>query len=768
MSRTIMSTSLFRTCRTAAVIGWLACTPVPARTLIAAENLPRQLLLSVSGGPDLESPAAVRRVRDILTEREDDAVEARALFMQGQLFLERREFGDALRCYERAWRFDPILVSAIHEIVPRAISLNREAEATRYAIIASESENDVPPALVESVVAILARRLDFQRALHIYQRFAEQQSKSSDPFTRLLVQFEIGRLSLLTGKFDQAAAAFAVVRAALAQDDADKLSATDRKKLLPKPEAAYVLMGEAFLRAKRFADAEALFRLADQAKPNAGLLAYHLARIEAARGQADTALKNLEKYFDAKLAIAGTDPYLLLANLLAKTGPTAPMQEPDTTPAKPSIALLDKLKEMATADPDNAALAYFYAEQLRRADKLQLAEHQYQKLLKTKPAVEAYQGLVDIFVQQKQVDLLLKTLGQVVMQTASLDELGPVVQQIISIPKLRAQLVERAESGKKSADRPAPEGAVRACAMLQLEAADYASADRLFQVAMKQNEPRQDAFAIEFALLMMAAGKPTPAINALRQVIDEKRMADKQAELYHALAGAYAMADRFDEALQAARTAAAEEPESPRMFARAGWVNYYAKKLEPAEARFLQLLDRFDDDYQSEETRLVLRDVRQMLSSICVDKGRPQDAEAWLQQILDEYPEDVGAANDLGYLWCDQGVHLNRALEMIRRAVDAEPDNIAYRDSLGWALFRTGRYQQAVSELEKAVTADPDGVILDHLGDAYEKAGKSDKAVATWKKAVERLDQAGDKEKATRIRAKLNKQTGCTGPKERR
>ena len=98
---------------------------------------------------------------------------------------------------------------------------------------------------------------------------------------------------------------------------------------------------------------------------------------------------------------------------------------------------------------------------------------------------------------------------------------------------------------------------------------------------------------------------------------------------------------------------------------------------------------------------------------------RHDDAEEWLEQVLDEFPDDPGAHNDLGYLWADRGVHLQRALRMTRRACQSEPDNVAYRDSYGWALFRVGKYDEAVAQLRKAAAVDePDGVILDHLGDA--------------------------------------------------
>ena len=57
--------------------------------------------------------------------------------------------------------------------------------------------------------------------------------------------------------------------------------------------------------------------------------------------------------------------------------------------------------------------------------------------------------------------------------------------------------------------------------------------------------------------------------------------------------------------------------------------------------------------------------------------------------------------NNLGYLWADENKRLGRAEKMIREAVAAEPDNAAYRDSLGWVLFRLGKYPQAVAELKR-------------------------------------------------------------------
>jgi Flp pilus assembly protein TadD len=140
-----------------------------------------------------------------------------------------------------------------------------------------------------------------------------------------------------------------------------------------------------------------------------------------------------------------------------------------------------------------------------------------------------------------------------------------------------------------------------------------------------------------------------------------------------------------------------------------------------------------------------------------LSKRLPQ-AEEWLEQVLDEFPDDVGASNDLGYLWADENKHLERAERMIRKAVDAEPKDKAYRDSLGWVLFRLGRYPEALAELQMAATAEPaDGVVLDHLGDVYEKLNRRDDAVGAWRKAVDVLRKQNEAERLESVEKKIQK-----------
>lgn len=115
-----------------------------------------------------------------------------------------------------------------------------------------------------------------------------------------------------------------------------------------------------------------------------------------------------------------------------------------------------------------------------------------------------------------------------------------------------------------------------------------------------------------------------------------------------------------------------------------------------------------------------------------------QMAEKDLLKALEFQPDNPMILNFIGYSWADKGLHLDKALGYIRKAVAMRPGDGYMVDSLGWALYRTGNYAESVSWMEKAVSLVPDDPqILDHLGDAYWQAGRHDEAVYKWRRAHE-------------------------------
>jgi tetratricopeptide (TPR) repeat protein len=105
--------------------------------------------------------------------------------------------------------------------------------------------------------------------------------------------------------------------------------------------------------------------------------------------------------------------------------------------------------------------------------------------------------------------------------------------------------------------------------------------------------------------------------------------------------------------------------------------------------------------------------------------------------VLASDPEHASALNYLGYMLADQNQKLEEALGYIKHAVDLDPANGAYLDSLGWAYFRLGKYEQAEDNLLKAsqkINSDP--TVLDHLGDLYQKTGRLKLAANDWERAL--------------------------------
>ena len=111
-------------------------------------------------------------------------------------------------------------------------------------------------------------------------------------------------------------------------------------------------------------------------------------------------------------------------------------------------------------------------------------------------------------------------------------------------------------------------------------------------------------------------------------------------------------------------------------------------------------------------------------------------AEKDLKTALKYQPDHPYVLNYLGYSWADKGINLDKATEMIQRAVDARPTDGYITDSLGWVMYRNSDYTNAVTTLERAVELLPyDPTINNHLGDAYWKVGRKLEARFQWERA---------------------------------
>jgi tetratricopeptide (TPR) repeat protein len=116
--------------------------------------------------------------------------------------------------------------------------------------------------------------------------------------------------------------------------------------------------------------------------------------------------------------------------------------------------------------------------------------------------------------------------------------------------------------------------------------------------------------------------------------------------------------------------------------------------------------------------------------------GHFDDAVREFQDLLAVDPKNAGAMNYLGYSWADKGVRLEESEKLVRQAVEIEPTNGAYLDSLGWVRYKRGDFKEARSALEKAVYYSPDPLIFEHLGDACLADQNLPEALQAYSKSI--------------------------------
>ncbi len=112
-----------------------------------------------------------------------------------------------------------------------------------------------------------------------------------------------------------------------------------------------------------------------------------------------------------------------------------------------------------------------------------------------------------------------------------------------------------------------------------------------------------------------------------------------------------------------------------------------------------------------------------------------------IQKSWEINPNFAQAYNFLGYLYAEKNIELEESFRLIKKAIELEPDNPAFQDSLGWIYYQKGNLEEALYHLQLAVELmeeknEKDGVVYDHIGDIYFKLGDTQTAKDYWQKAL--------------------------------
>ncbi|HXT85568.1 MAG TPA: tetratricopeptide repeat protein [Verrucomicrobiae bacterium] len=430
---------------------------------------------------------------------------------------------------------------------------------------------------------------------------------------------------------------------------------------------------------------------------------------------------------DAVASSQDADLYDLLGDAYAKTHDNAKAE-----------AAYEQAVKM---DPDEASHRKGLAQAYLSDENYEKALAQYEKLSQMEPDnAENYLRISQIYRHMNQLDKSQTALEQakkyapdnveVLYNEALLDEAQARYKDAIqvlsdTIAGIKAQ---------QAAGQPGPSALAilyEQLGMAHRGAGDYASAERTFE----QMQELGPASKRRGELLLIDTYRASGDIKA---ALAEAQKARSTSGSDESLGVTYAMLlGDNNQTEDAARVLRGLSGQSKRdTYLDLAQVEERGKRYSEAEKDASKALELSKDSGDQESASF-------MLGAIYDDQKRYNEAEKMFRKSLELNPHDAMVLNYYGYMLADRGIRLDEAISLIHKAVDEDPTNGAYLDSLGWAYFKQGNIPEAEKYLQQAVAHDGDDpTILGHLGDVYAKTGQSERAEQVWQKALQRWQKA--------------------------
>lgn len=251
---------------------------------------------------------------------------------------------------------------------------------------------------------------------------------------------------------------------------------------------------------------------------------------------------------------------------------------------------------------------------------------------------------------------------------------------------------------------------------------NYGAAESTFQKAYKINSKD---YNINFWLGVLAAEKKdwTEAIRYF-EFINNK---SSNVLVLTRLSYYYIVIKDYGKAVKYLTKLAKVQPDNGVPYYLLGLAYLDQKKFAPAEKNFLYATKLKPD----------IEDVHFHLGALYDQTGKFDKAVPEMEKAIEINPKYAPALNYLGYSYAERNIKLKEAEVLIKRAIEIEPQNGSFIDSLGWVEFRKGNYEESEKILEQAIAKLPDPVIWDHLGDVKLKLGKTADAWVAYRNSID-------------------------------
>jgi len=435
---------------------------------------------------------------------------------------------------------------------------------------------------------------------------------------------------------------------------------------------------------------------------------------------------------------------------------------------------IDVLKDLAKARPREPLaylnLAYFYLRQLKKPE---LAVKYAEQAVEVDPSNFAgYQTLFEVYMALKR----RKEAEATLLKAQKLDRkdanfwlsLVDLTIQLYgdnqgSFPSQRVAEVDPLL--KKASDYAGGDGNIYAKI-----ADDYVLIDQVtsaIRFYLRTLELNKDNAEVRYKLAQsfLKTGQRDQAIRSLEEMLKANPL---KFEIYEFLARLYEEAGNKERALATFEQALLLAPNQPENYLHIASIQLELKRYDQAISTLEEARRRFPIPQITYSLAIALSTAKRYSEALPIFEAALQEAKTNQEELLDgsfyfNYgvtAEQAGlvekaapllkksieldpskaaqAYNYLGYMWVDRNINLDEAGSMIRKALEIEPENGAYLDSLGWFYFKKGDFSRAIAELLHAADLinPPDPVVYEHIGDTYRSLGNSPQALSYWQKAL--------------------------------
>jgi len=506
------------------------------------------------------------------------------------------------------------------------------------------------------------------------------------------------------------------------------------------------LKAEILLKQEKFDDALRMFEKADKkSEKTSPTILKRLTQLYIRAGKLEEALKTCDRLIkidpnsiDALQLKAGTlgamskteesieiyrlilkkieppheETYLLLSGLLIQNGRTN--------------EALSILRELIAKKPDSFVGSYYLAKIYVSMRQFNDALDYYEKALALNPSAEQVEmELIQVLALDRKISKAIERAESFVYRNPSNLKAKELLAELL----LGDQQVEKALKTYEKARKleKAPGEIQFKVALLKLQKRDYDGSASDFNLILSNNPNHHEA-RYYLGTAYASQGRILDAVSQLELIPPGEPLYIKARGF-----GAFLLRqeNNFEDALSLIHQALKIHPDNIELLSYQTSIERESGDIKAA----IKTLRRISSLEPKNEQHLF------NLAVALDDSGERDEALEMMEEIITLNPLNANALNYLGYSLAEKGLDLDRAEELIKKAISIELNNGYFIDSLGWVYYQRGKYSEALLQLEKAnelVPSDP--VILEHLGKTYLKLNRKNEAKTTLQKSYDKLE----------------------------